>query len=67
MAQVKLITNPKTKPPGDGPYVAVEVDGKERWFKLASDTDDGIVDADFDFAQGQKWVEKKAADRKGGG
>jgi hypothetical protein len=48
VAQVKLITNPKTKPPGEGPYIPVEVDGKETWFLIANEKSDGITDADFE-------------------
>ena len=63
MAVVKLITNPKTKPPGKGPYIAVEVDGKEQWYLLADERSDGITDADFDFDKGKKWA---AEQRKAG-
>lgn len=64
---VQLITNPKTQPPGKGPYIAVRgEDGKEKWLLLADERTDGITDADFDFDKGKKWAAEQRKKDPGG-
>lgn len=42
-AKVTIVTEPKTKPPGKGPYVCLGYpDGTEEWVQLAMDSDDGV-------------------------
>ena len=53
---IKLIANPKTSPPDKNkPYIAVEVDGQEKWFLLSDEAAD-VTDGDFDFAKGKQWA-----------
>jgi len=57
---IKLIANPTTSPPDKNkPYIAVDVDGEEKWFLLSDDATD-VTDADFDFDKGKKAAAKKA-------
>lgn len=59
-ANAQLITNPTTKPPNPNkPYIPVLVDGKEVWFEVSEDGQDGITARDFDFGRGQAWADSQ--------
>ena len=62
--EVKLVQKPKTRPPGNGSYLAVEgPNGEEQWLQVATDAADGVTDADFDFAKGKKWAAQQKKDK----
>lgn len=63
--EIEFVTDPKTKSPdATKPYVAVMVGGEEKWILLATDSSDGVTDADFDFGKGKDWAEAQKSDGK---
>lgn len=58
MEEVSWVSAPKTEPPdADQAFVPLaDEDGQEKWVLLATDTADGVTDADYAFNKGQQWA-----------